>query len=177
MANYLELNKTDIADGPGIRVSLYMSGCPFHCEGCHSPQSWNFNTGQLFTDAVIDKALEYMNKPYIAGFSVLGGEPLAHPNRQAVLDTVSAVKTAYPEKDIWIWTGYEWSELMKDPDPVLHEILKYLDVAVVGRFILADRDISNENPWRGSRNQRVVDVKSSINADKMILLKNLKNND
>lgn len=176
MANYLELNKIDIADGPGVRVSLYMSGCPFHCEGCHSPQSWNFKAGQLFTDAVIDTTLDYMNNSFITGFSVLGGEPLAHSNRQAVLDTVSAVKTAYPEKDIWMWTGYDWEDLLKDEDSTLKNILKYIDVIVVGRFILAERDISDANRWRGSKNQRVIDVQSSLATNTTVYVKGIPNN-
>lgn len=175
--NYQKIYNYTISDGPGVRISLYVSGCPLHCAGCHNSQAWDFNSGEPFTPDLLSSILVQLDKPYITGFSLLGGEPLAPQNRQGSLSVVSAVKAAHPEKDIWIWTGYEWNELMKDPDPVLHEILKYLDVAVVGRFILANRDISNENPWRGSRNQRVIDVKSSINADKMILLKNIKNND
>lgn len=174
--NYQKIYNYTISDGPGVRVSLYVSGCPLRCAGCHNSQAWDFNSGEFFTSDLLSSILVQLNKPYITGFSLLGGEPLAPQNRQGSLSVVSAVKTAYPEKDIWMWTGYDWEDLLKDEDSTLKNILKYIDVIVVGRFILAERDISDANRWRGSKNQRVIDVQSSLATNTTVYVKGIPNN-
>lgn len=150
--NYMQIYQKTVSDGPGIRVSLYVSGCDLHCKGCHNPESWNFSAGKPFTSDALDDLFKACDHDYVRGLSILGGEPMSAKNRQMVLCIASAFKEAFPEKDLWLWTGYELDEIRDD--------LKNsaFDVAVVGRFILEQRDITSNNLWRGSKNQRVIDV-------------------
>lgn len=160
--NYAQINKFDIANGPGVRVSLFVQGCPIHCPGCFNQETWDFNGGQLFTENSINEILVSMND-HIAGLSILGGEPLADQNVITITWLATAFKQRFPDKTIWLWTGYEWPKI-KDL-----EVMKYIDVCVAGPFDVTKRDLSLK--WCGSSNQQVIDVKKYRNANKSILYK------
>ena len=176
---YGTIKKMDTSDGPGIRVGLYVSGCRNHCKGCHNPETWNFFFGKLFTDETSNNIIKYLKPDFIKGFTLCGGEPMEEENQREVVSLLKRIKSTYPDKDIWLWTGYEYEDLLeggKKHCEVTEEILSYVDVAVVGPFVLEQRDISNANVWRGSRNQRVVNVKESLKQNKKIYLENIPNN-
>lgn len=167
----LKINKRCISDGPGIRVSIYCSGCRNHCKGCHNPETWNFDNGELFDEYKAAEVLQAVDKSYISGITYCGGDPMEPENQMDLLILSKVIKDTYGDKkSIWLYTGYEW-ETIKDS-----ELIKYIDVAVVGPFILEQRDISDENRWRGSRNQRVVDVQASLKQNKQINLESIPNN-
>lgn len=166
-----EIKRYDIADGPGVRVTLFVSGCTHHCEGCFNPETWDFRYGQPFTEAVEDEILEALAPDYIAGLTLLGGEPLEPANRQALLPLLRAVKKAYPQKDIWCYTGYLYDTDILEKFCAqwdgMREFLSYLDVIVDGEFILAQKNISLR--FRGSENQRIIDVQESLRLGKVVL--------
>lgn len=185
--NYLNIYSSTIADGPGVRVSIYVSGCHFHCKGCHNPESWNFEAGQEFTDETLEQLMNYCNHDYIKGLSILGGEPLSEANRSIVANIVYEFTYRFPEKDLWIWTGYEYHDLLdemkaKSTNPFkkafyeLFTILDSVDVLVTGQFLIDQRDITKDNLYRGSKNQRVIDVKKSREAGRIIYLEGIPNN-
>lgn len=158
---YNKIRKMDIANGPGIRVSIFMQGCSFHCEGCFSEETWDFNKGKDFTDETIKKVLELCENPTIKGLSILGGEALHPKNIEGTTALAKAYKEKFPKKDLWIWTGFLF-ENIKDK-----EVLKYTDVLVDGQF-----QIKNRNPklkYCGSTNQRVIDVKKSLKKGEITL--------
>ena len=165
----LDIKKCEIADGPGIRLSIYCSGCDFHCKGCHNQNSWDFNQGIDYRE-LLDEIISELNKSYYNGITFCGGEPLNKKNVDGFLEIAKLLKEQFPNKDIWCYTGYEWEDV-KDL-----EIMKYIDVAVVGPFILEQRDISDNNRWRGSRNQKVIDVKKSLEQNKKVFLEGIPNN-
>lgn len=166
---YQVISKMSLVDGPGVRCALYVSGCTLRCKGCHNAEAWDFGCGKEFTTDEISKILSYLDHPYIRGFSLLGGEPFDQ-NPDLLIDLLSQIKSNFPDKDVWCWTGYEFDQI-KD-----REIINYIDVIVCGPFKLELRDISNNNQWRGSTNQYVVDVKQSISKNKVILLPGVTNN-
>ena len=185
--NYLNIYSSTIADGPGVRVSIYVSGCHFHCKGCHNPESWNFEAGQEFTDETLEQLMSYCNHDYIQGLSILGGEPLSEANRSIVANIVYEFTHRFPQKDLWIWTGYEYQDLLKEmksksTNPFkkafyeLFTILDSVDVLVTGQFLVDQRDITKDNLYRGSKNQRVIDVKKSREAGRTIYLEGIPNN-
>ena len=185
--NYMTIYQSTIADGPGVRVSLYVSGCHFHCKGCHNPESWNFDAGQEFTDETLEQLMNYCNHDYIQGLSILGGEPLAEENRSIVANIVYEFTHRFHKKDLWIWTGYEYQDLLnemkaKSTEPFkkgfydLFNIISNTDVLVVGQFLIDQRDITSANLYRGSRNQRVIDIKKSREAGRTIYLEGIPNN-
>ena len=150
---YNKIRKMDISNGPGIRVSIFMQGCSFHCKDCFNSETWDFKAGKEFNDEVINKVLDLASLPHIVGLSILGGEPMHPNNREGTIKLAKAFKKRYPNKDIWVWSGYLFDEL-KDI-----EGLSYIDTLVDGRFVL-----EKANPtlkFRGSSNQRVIDVKAS----------------
>jgi anaerobic ribonucleoside-triphosphate reductase activating protein len=167
---YLQLNECSFCDGPGARVTLFVSACTHRCPGCHNPESWNADSGSAFTNETVSKILELASKQYIKGLTLSGGDPLAEVNRSEIYELLKQFKSMYPTKDVWLYTGYEWEELQ---EPIILEILKLVDVAVVGRFELDKRDVSYHNMWRGSTNQRLVDCKKSISAGSVILFEYL----
>lgn len=179
MANYLKINKYDTVDGPGVRVSVYFSGCPFHCKGCHNPESWSFDAGKPFGPEALAEIMQLCSSEYISGLSILGGEPLAEQNIFTVAILTAFFKYKFPDKTIWVWTGYEWDELMlkAEAKEVYRDVLEDIDVAVVGRFELDKRDITKENLWRGSKNQRIIKCKESLHSGKIVFLENILNND
>lgn len=160
--NYGRLNKTDIANGSGVRVSLFVSGCRNHCKGCFNPETWDFNYGQEFTTDTVNEIMEALEPNYISGLSVLGGDPFESENIDVITDLCKAVREKYPNKTIWVYTGYKF-EILKVLD-----IMKYIDVLVDGRFIESQKDLSLI--FRGSRNQRIIDVKRSLSSRQIELL-------
>lgn len=160
---YRKIRKIDIADGPGVRVSIFFQGCDFHCKNCFNPETWSWNCGEEFNDEVIDKILDLAKFDYITGLSILGGEPM-HPNNiMGTLKLAKAFKTRYPQKTIWAWSGYKYEDILKP------EVLKYLDVLVDGQYIDSKRDPRLK--WCGSTNQRVIDVAKSLKENKIVILK------
>ena len=148
--NYIGLNKYDTANGPGIRVSLFVSGCTLFCKGCFNKESWKFNAGLPFTETVKQDIIKELKNPWISGFSLLGGDPLEPKLHSEVLDLVKSIKSEVPNKEIWLWTGRLY-ENEKD-----NEILNYVDVLIDGPFI---QELSNKNlKYRGSENQRVLNI-------------------
>lgn len=168
--NYTQINTADVANGPGVRVSLFVSGCTIHCKGCFNPATWDFGCGTLYTSETEAKILAALSQPYIRGLSILGGEPLDQDPADLV-SLVEKAKQLYPGKDIWIWTGREFEAIRN------HPLTKLIDVAVCGEFKIDERDITMKNQFRGSRNQRVIDVQASLNSDSIIPLAGIPNND
>ena len=163
--NYIKVTKNDIANGIGIGCVLWVSGCNIHCKNCHNQSTWDFNAGQPFTEDTMQEILLTLTKPYISRFTLSGGHPLDPHNALKVLEIVKRVKMVFPNKDIWIYSGYEWEDIIKDE--TLREILKYTDVLVDGAYIDELRDISL--PFRGSSNQRIIDIEKSLTENKVIL--------
>lgn len=159
---YHKIRKMDIANGPGIRVSIFMQGCAFNCPGCFNPETHSFDGGKEFNNATIDKILELSNYNYIKGLSILGGEPLHKKNIDGTTELAKIYKEKFPDKTIWLWSGFLYEDYIYNK-----EILNYIDVLVDGQFKM---DLSNPNlKWRGSSNQRVIDVKKSIKNKKVVL--------
>lgn len=166
MARISTIKPNDIANGKGIVVSVWFQGCPFHCKGCHNPQTWDFNDGEEFTQEHIDKILGYIEVNDInRNLSILGGEPLCPPNIEGTLELCKTFKEKYPNKIIYLWTGYT----LEDFNNIQLEVLSYLDVLIDGRFEIDKRDLSLK--FKGSSNQRVIDVKETLTEGKIILYK------
>lgn len=159
--NFIKINPCDIANGEGIRVSLWVAGCEHYCPGCHNPQTWDSNNGIEFTldDLVtIEKALRQDN---ITGISFTGGDPLNPKNKDMITSISNYLKRNYPNKTQWLWTGYKWEDICD------YQIINNIDVLIDGEYIEEERDITLK--WRGSKNQRVIDVKQSIISKSIIL--------
>lgn len=205
---YSSMRNLDISNGEGVGVSLFVQGCPFHCKNCFNSDTWDFNGGKEWTEETKNKFMELINRPYIRRISILGGEPLAEQNLDDVLSLIKEIREKYPisqnpnsknigksrvledenskeiripfpEKTIWLYTGYTWEQLVyskmpsaENPEEFLYwnqrnEIISNVDVLVDGQYIDEQRDVTLK--WRGSKNQRVVDVKESIAQNKIIL--------
>ena len=149
--NYSAIKPCDIADGTGVRVSLFVSGCRRHCPGCFNSSTWRFGAGRPFTEGTEEHILRLLAPDHIAGLSVLGGEPFEPENRIALAPFLERVRRMFPSKDVWCWTGFTLEELA---DAESRRLLASVDVLVDGPFVEAERDISLA--WRGSRNQRVI---------------------
>lgn len=145
---YAQIRKMDIANGPGIRVSIFVQGCHFHCKGCFNSETWDFSGGKEFTDNVLELLLNLCNSDHISGLSILGGEPLNPANISEVKRICTEFNKRFPNKDIWLWTGYEFDQIKND------EIYSLVDVLVCGPFIEAQKDLSLK--YCGSRNQQVI---------------------
>ena len=159
--NYGAIKKNDIANGLGVRVSLFVSGCRNHCEGCFQPQTWDFEYGQPFTREVEDEILEALRPDWIQGLSILGGEPMEAENQEVLLPFLKRVKEEYSNKDVWLYSGYVYEQI-KDA-----ELLQYVDVLVDGPFVETLKDPSLA--FRGSSNQRILNVQESLKAGQAIL--------
>ena len=159
---YNLIRSMDIADGPGIRVSIFMQGCEFHCKNCFNSNTWDFEGGQEFKEETIDTVLDLCKGKEIKGLSILGGEPMHPKNVEATTKLAKAFKEKYPEKNIWMWSGFEFDKALKDK-----EAMKYVDVLVDGRYI--DELHKPNLKWKGSENQRVIDVQKSLDEGKIIL--------
>ena len=164
--NYAEIKPCDIANGIGVRVSIFVSGCTHHCKGCFNEITWDFNYGKKFTVNTISNILEFLSKSYISGLSILGGEPFEYKNQVSVNQLVQAVKSTFPKKDIWIYTGYSWEDNILKTS-LSQSILHKIDVLVDGEFIESLKDISLK--FCGSSNQRIIDVRKSIGSNKVML--------
>lgn len=159
---YNKIRKMDISNGPGVRVSIFMQGCTFKCKNCFNPETHDFNGGTEFTNDIIDKVLDLCNKDYIVGLSILGGEPLHPKNIEGTTFLAKKFKEKFKDKTIWVWSGFLYDRDLKDK-----EILNYIDVLVDGQF---KEELHNPKlKWCGSSNQRVIDVKKSIEENKIIL--------
>ena len=169
--NYGEIKKTDIANGPGVRVSLFVSGCTHHCRGCFNPETWKFDYGKEFTGDTQEQLLKLLSPEYIAGLTLLGGEPFEPSNQRALLPFLKEVRGRLPQKNIWCYTGYLLDEeLWKDSAArceVTDEMLSLLDVLVDGEFMQEEKDVSLR--FRGSRNQRLIDVPESLREGRVCL--------
>ena len=169
--NYADIKRIDVANGPGIRVSLFVSGCTHHCKGCFNPETWDFNYGKPFTEQVENLIIEKLKPDFVNGLSLLGGEPMEPANQKALLSFVKKVKQLYPNKDIWCYSGFLFDEeLLKESRahcPWTNELLSYIDILVDGRFVEELKDITLR--FKGSSNQRVIDVKKSLKENKVIL--------
>ncbi len=167
---YGEIKKCDIANGEGVRVSLFVSGCTHHCPGCFNQDTWDFNYGKKYTQETEDEILKALAPDYVNGLSLLGGEPFEPQNQEVLVDLLKKVKELYPEKDIWCYSGYLFDkELLNESRArceYTDEMLSMLDVLVDGRFVEALKDI--RLVFRGSSNQRVIDVKKSLETGKVV---------
>ena len=150
--NYCGLKKIDIANGLGVRVSLFVSGCRNHCSGCFQPETWDFDFGDPFTPAVRHEVMEALRPPWIHGLSILGGEPMEPENQEALMPFLRDVKARFPCKDIWLYTGYPYEQIADSP------LLSLADIVVDGPFDETQRDAGLA--FRGSRNQRIIDLKT-----------------
>ena len=171
--NYADIKTVDIQDGDGVRVSIYVSGCHFHCKGCHNEVAWDFNYGKEFTDDTIDYILELMDHEYISGLSILGGEPLEIVNQKGLVKLVEKVKEKFPNKTIWCYTGYRFTEdVINDMYPkydFTQKLLKNIDIIVDGEFIEEEKVVDLR--FRGSMNQNKIDVKESLKLGKTVYMK------
>ena len=159
---YNKIRKMDISNGPGVRVSIFVQGCTFNCKNCFNPETHDFKGGHEFGDETIEKILELCSKEYIVGLSLLGGEPMHPKNIEETTRLAKAFKEKYPEKNLWAWSGFLFDDYLKDK-----EILNYLDVLVDGQY--KDELHDPTLKWRGSSNQRVIDVKKSLKNNKITL--------
>lgn len=169
--NYCNVKNCDIANGVGVRVSLFVSGCRNRCKNCFQPETWDFNYGKPFDEQTEEKLMKMLAPSYINGLTVLGGEPMEPENQRALLPFLKKVKAAYPQKTIWLYTGFTLEEL-RSTDCRAHteyteEILKLLTVLVDGRFVEEKKNISLR--FRGSENQRLIDVAATLAAGSVTL--------
>lgn len=187
--NYATIKKTDVANGPGIRVSLFVSGCTHGCKGCFNREAWDFKYGQVYTEKTQEEILKALAPAYIRGLSVLGGEPMEPANRGTVLELLREVRRCYPEKDIWCYTGYDYekdllrwvkteqtdippgggqTESTESRAPVVAELLELIDVLVDGEFVEERKDL--RLAFRGSGNQRLIHVPDSLKQGRVVCL-------
>ena len=159
---YNKIRKMDISDGPGVRVSIFMQGCAFNCKNCFNPETHDFNGGKEFTDATIDRILELSDNDNIEGLSILGGEPMHPRNIENTTKLAKAFKEKYPNKSVWAWSGFKFDKDLNDK-----EVTKYLDVLVDGQNV--DELHNPTLKWKGSSNQRVIDVQKSLKQNQIVL--------
>ena len=169
--NYATIKNCDIANGPGVRISLFVSGCTHHCKGCFNEVAWDFDYGQPFTQETIDMILDMMKPSYIKGITLLGGEPFEPSNQPALVELLRQVKKAYPDKSVWAFSGYLFDKdicagRLGDPE-ITKEFLSYLEVLVDGRFVEEKKNLSLR--FRGSSNQRVIHVPASLESGQIVL--------
>ena len=181
---FASMRNLDISNGEGVGVSLFVQGCDRHCFNCFNPDTWDFNGGQEWTEEAKNKFIKLIDRPYINRISVLGGEPLAEQNLDEVLSLIKEIRISFPEKTIWLYTGFEWDQIMdiKVIQPIFsckdlenkiqnilkrQEIIKQCDVLVDREYIDEQKDLSLK--FRGSKNQRVIDVKQSLVQNKIVL--------
>lgn len=181
--NYLQITHEDVCNGDGLRVVLWLSGCSHHCYNCQNPQTWNPDSGIPFDKSAKQEIFDELSKDYISGITFSGGDPLYEYNLDEVLKLVKQIRNSYPDKTIWLYTGFEWNSLMskicqptfpdKDFERIIEihkkrkEIISNVDVLVDGEYIDEQKDLSLK--FRGSKNQRVIDVKQSLAQNKVIL--------
>ena len=168
--NYGAIKNCDIANGVGVRVTLFVSGCRNACEGCFQPETWSFSYVEEFTEEIENKIIAMLEPSYIRGLTILGGEPFEPENQERILPLVKRVRETYPLKDIWMFSGFTFEEMhdknMRCCTPFTDEILTQIDVLVDGRFVLAKRNLSLQ--FRGSENQRIIDIPSTLAEGRII---------
>ncbi len=169
--NYATIKKRDVANGTGVRVSLFVSGCTHHCKGCFNAEAWDFNYGEPFTEAVADEIIKALEPSYIKGFSLLGGEPFEPCNQRVLVGLLERIRATYPDKTVWCYTGYDLeadilAHCLGDAD-ITDRMLRNIDVLVDGKFIEEKKDLSLR--FRGSSNQRIIDVPESLRTNSIIL--------
>lgn len=180
---FASMRNLDISNGEGVGVSLFVQGCDRHCFNCFNPDTWDFNGGKEWTEEAKNKFIKLIDRPYINRISVLGGEPLAEQNLDEILSLIKEIRISFPEKTIWLYTGFEWNSLMSkicqptfpdekfEHDRNIHmkrqKIISNVDVLVDGEYIDEQKDLTLK--WRGSKNQRVIDVKQSLAQNKIVL--------
>lgn len=169
--NYSIIKKHDVANGPGVRVSLYVSGCSHHCKNCFNPETWDKNYGLQFTLKERIEIIDALRPDYIEGLTILGGDPIEPYNIQDVIKLIKSVKVVYPDKSVWLYTGYKFEELLDGKliaeKNIRDDILRYIDVIVDGEFEEENKIIDLR--FRGSTNQRIIDVKKSVKEDSVII--------
>lgn len=162
---YNKIRMMDISNGPGVRVSVFVQGCTFGCKGCFNPETHDFKGGKEFTTEEVERIITLANKDQIRGLSILGGEPLHPKNIESVTMLTEYFKYKYPEKDIWLWSGFRYEDLLKENV----KIFDYIDVLVDGQFKEELKDLRLK--YCGSQNQRVIDIKESIKQNELVLYK------
>lgn len=172
--NYATIKYFDIANGEGVRTSLFVSGCRHHCPECFNSEAWSFDYGKPFDESVEEKIISSLSPSYIAGLSLLGGEPMEEENQKALLPFLSKVRERCPDKNIWIYSGFTFEEILgkvksRAFTPISRRILELCDVLVDGRFMIEEKDISLQ--FRGSRNQRIIDLKPTFEKGEIVLWK------
>ena len=169
--NYCGIKKCDIANGQGVRVTLFVSGCTHHCKGCFQPETWDFEYGDAFTEETEKEIMEYLAPDYIKGLTLLGGEPFEPVNQRVLVKFIKKVREAYPKKNIWCYTGYLLDEELLKPSrarcEVTDEMLSYIDVLVDGEFVLEKKNISLK--FCGSENQRLIDLVPTLEKGEIVL--------
>lgn len=177
---YAQIRSMDISNGEGVGVSLFVQGCPFQCKNCFNSDTWDFNGGKEWTEEIKDKFMKLIDRPYIKRVSFLGGECLAEQNLDEVLKLIQEIRISFPEKTIWLYTGYAWEQLVYSRMPSgvgkekeflnwnrRNEIISNIDICIDGEYVDNLKDLTLK--WRGSKNQRVIDVKQSLAQNKVVL--------
>lgn len=169
--NYATIKKHDISNGLGVRVSLFVSGCTHHCKGCFNPETWDFGYGREFTDQVAEEVITALSHDYISGLSLLGGEPFEPSNQAVLAPFLARIKSLFPHKDIWCYSGYNFESDMLTgklgDSSITDEMLRNIDILVDGEFVESLKDISLR--FKGSSNQRIIDVQKSLETDTLVL--------
>lgn len=177
--NYATIKNCDIANGPGVRVSLFVSGCTHRCKGCFNEVAWDFNYGQPFTQDTVNAILTMMAPEYVKGITLLGGEPFEPQNQPAILDLLRQIKMKYPAKSVWAFSGYLFDQDILagrlGPWEITKEYLSYVDVLVDGPFVESMKDLNLR--FRGSSNQRIIDVPTSLTKGKIVLWEDWQGNE
>ena len=164
--NYFLIGSCHLKNGDGCRVSLWTSGCTHKCEGCQNPETHDCNNGFLFDENAEKELFDKLSNKYVQGITFTGGDPLHENNRDTIYRLVKKIREEFPTKDIWLYTGYTWEQIQKDNS--LKQVVDLIDVLVDGRFVLSLRDVNLH--WCGSSNQRVIDVKATLNGSNNIVL-------
>lgn len=169
--NYATVKTHDVANGPGVRVSLFVSGCTHHCKGCFNSEAWDFAYGEPFDSGVADRIISALAPTYIKGFSLLGGEPFEPCNQEVLVGLLERIKAEYPNKTVWCYSGYDFerdiSALKLGNADITKRMLKCIDVLVDGRFVEEKKDLNLR--FRGSSNQRIIDVPATLLSDRIVL--------
>lgn len=171
---YAQIRSLDLSNGEGVGIALFVQGCHFHCNNCFNPETWDFNGGKEWTEEVKNNFLELANRPYIKRISILGGEPLAEENLDDILDLVNRIRLSCPQKSIWIYSGYIWEDILDEDynflemhDTLRQAIIAQCNVLVDGQYKESQRDITL--PYRGSKNQRLIDIQQSLQKGEIVL--------
>ena len=159
---YAQIREIDITNGSGIGVALFTQGCPYHCKNCFNPETWDFNKGMVWTKEIENKIMELLKPEYITRLTILGGEPLIERNIEPLTALLKRVKGIYPDKQVWLYTGGDFEVL----EGLYEEIFQYIDILIDGRYVDDLRDYKLK--WRGSSNQRIIDVQASLKSGNVV---------